>query len=635
MMKRTISVVIAAILFGLLPFALSAQTAKQVKLITTGEGETKDLATKSALRSALAQAFGTFVSANTSILNDELVRDEIATVTSGNISSYKEISCVRSGGYKVTLESVVAIDNLISYAKSHGSSAEFASQTFLANMKMRELNKQNEKEALANLITLLKMFQSNMFTGDITIKDPKKIETGYRVPVELKVYTTATYVQAYNLICNTLSALSLTKSEVEAYESNDEVYTPIWKHNDFKGANFGGNHNFDDFFYLRGSLKETSNFAKQLCEVLNDAYQYVKVCEQGGKRRALSAPMLSEAGNRTLFRFEDGIEGNSISYVLFGPKNGPDARYYPKSWNMPTSADELLTTQTIYFDYTPEELSKITGYEVAASERKDFESLFDQRQQTDLQTLTKLWSQLVKLHSKMFTGEITSVKQLGPSVTSPKCYTVEVESKIYTTAAYVKFHDLLFKTLSELSMTPAEVDECDRYNKTYTVVWKYNRCRDVDKNHTTCSGHKRDDFFYLRTDWETTESFLLRVCKLLNDAYQSVTTVEKGGRRREITPNKKIGFWVVEDHMNSNGAHRPDAFSPKFSDFFRFGKCSALRHDLVTQIRSYDEACNFANLKTQDHEPVTTQSIRLDYTRSQLSAITGYDIIVKDARITE
>ena len=61
----------------------------EVLLIVSGDGSTKEEATKAALRSAIEQAFGTFVSSNTKILNDELVKDEIVTVASGNIKSYK------------------------------------------------------------------------------------------------------------------------------------------------------------------------------------------------------------------------------------------------------------------------------------------------------------------------------------------------------------------------------------------------------------------------------------------------------------------------------------------------------------------------------------------------------------------
>lgn len=60
-----------------------------MELVVTGDGNTKENAVQAALRSAIEQAFGTFVSSNTQILNDELVKDEIATVTTGNIKNTK------------------------------------------------------------------------------------------------------------------------------------------------------------------------------------------------------------------------------------------------------------------------------------------------------------------------------------------------------------------------------------------------------------------------------------------------------------------------------------------------------------------------------------------------------------------
>ena len=71
----------------LMSLTLSAQD-NTIRLTVSGEGATKEEATANALRSAIEQAFGTFVSANTQILNDDIVKDEIATISSGNIQEY-------------------------------------------------------------------------------------------------------------------------------------------------------------------------------------------------------------------------------------------------------------------------------------------------------------------------------------------------------------------------------------------------------------------------------------------------------------------------------------------------------------------------------------------------------------------
>lgn len=79
-------------------------------LTVFGFGETKDEATKIALRSAIEQAFGVFVSSNTQLLNDSLISDEIATISSGNIKHYEYISEQKyENGYSVSLKATEAV----------------------------------------------------------------------------------------------------------------------------------------------------------------------------------------------------------------------------------------------------------------------------------------------------------------------------------------------------------------------------------------------------------------------------------------------------------------------------------------------------------------------------------------------
>lgn len=151
-----------------------------VTLIVSADGSTKDEATKIALRSAIEQAYGTFVSANTTILNDELVKDEIVTVSSGNIVGYKEISCEQmpGGSFFVTLQATVSISKLISYAQSKGAETEFAGATFGMNMKMKELNKKNEEIALNNLVDQVIALYPSAFSYSLTVSEPKLIPGG-------------------------------------------------------------------------------------------------------------------------------------------------------------------------------------------------------------------------------------------------------------------------------------------------------------------------------------------------------------------------------------------------------------------------------------------------------------------------
>lgn len=130
-----------------------AQAVEEVTLVVSSDGATKEDAVKFALRSAIEQAYGTFVSANTSILNDELVKDEIVTVSSGNVKSYEEIvsETLPNGRFFVTLKATVSLSKLISYAQSKGAECEFAGATFGMQVKLEELNRENISKVFENL----------------------------------------------------------------------------------------------------------------------------------------------------------------------------------------------------------------------------------------------------------------------------------------------------------------------------------------------------------------------------------------------------------------------------------------------------------------------------------------------------
>lgn len=123
-----------------------------LEVIASGDGTTKEQATLSALRSALEQTYGTFVSSNTQILNDELVKDEIVSISTGNVKHFEYLSESEINGKNfVTLKAIVSIGHLVSYAKSKGSSAELAGATFAMNVRMARFRDENVFKAINNL----------------------------------------------------------------------------------------------------------------------------------------------------------------------------------------------------------------------------------------------------------------------------------------------------------------------------------------------------------------------------------------------------------------------------------------------------------------------------------------------------
>jgi hypothetical protein len=131
---------------------LFAQNTNDVTLTVVGSGKTIEEAKTNALRSAIEQAYGAFVSSNTEILNDEIVKDEIVSISSGNIKEFKILSQseLTEDLVAMTLSATVSVTQLQSYAQSKGATVEFAGGTVAMNATLTNLNIEAEYEAIKN-----------------------------------------------------------------------------------------------------------------------------------------------------------------------------------------------------------------------------------------------------------------------------------------------------------------------------------------------------------------------------------------------------------------------------------------------------------------------------------------------------
>ena len=209
---KKIFLIISLIFVGI---SLSAQGVDDVTLVVSGDGATKEDATHMALRSAIEQAYGVFVSANTEILNDELVKDEIATVTSGNVKSYKELNAtiLPNGNHMVSLQAVVSTKKLAAYAESKGASCEFAGATFGANFKFLELNRKNTELAFDNLLKQCEAIVPYLFETELEVGIPN---INGQLPVYVTLYSTPNMWKLGDLILSTLKSLQIEQDLLEA-----------------------------------------------------------------------------------------------------------------------------------------------------------------------------------------------------------------------------------------------------------------------------------------------------------------------------------------------------------------------------------------------------------------------------------
>lgn len=246
---------------------VSQSDKKVITLVVNGTGNSKEVAVRNALRSAIEQAFGTFVSANTEVLNDDMVKDEIVTVSSGNILGYKELYCNSNGNnYTVSLLATVSIGNLISYAQNKGMEAELAGATFAMNMKLRKLNKENELKAMENLKKqLCLMAKSGLFDFQIEIGEPhvsadyghfgsdgkwaKDNSHNIAVDVTIKQIVNSKTIEFRETYLKVLYYLALSSQEKDDYRSAGLPFYGYYGHESPNGGHYSLRNKYDQFTF--------------------------------------------------------------------------------------------------------------------------------------------------------------------------------------------------------------------------------------------------------------------------------------------------------------------------------------------------------------------------------------------------
>ena len=200
-----------------------AQDDKTVTLVVSGQGKTQDEAKQNALRSAIEQAFGTFISAKTEILNDNLVKDEIVSVSNGNIQKYEIISeSINSqGAQTVILKATVSVSKLTGFIKSKGIEHELLGELFAFNINQKKLNEKNEIIAIENLKETVSDLLKNSFDFELTVSEPTvnpKNVANFIVPIGVVVKANANVENYKNALLNTLEAISLNAQEKLDYD---------------------------------------------------------------------------------------------------------------------------------------------------------------------------------------------------------------------------------------------------------------------------------------------------------------------------------------------------------------------------------------------------------------------------------
>ena len=271
--------------FLILLITLNSFSQEIIELKTTGFGGNESMAETDALRKAIEEAFGAFISSDTEILNDELIKDEIVTVSNGNIIGFDLISKGKSdsetffGTYKVK----VSLTKLTEYAQSKGVSVEVSGGLFAADMKLKKLYKSNEEKSIRSALFVFdsyikKGFDFNLIVESPTLNPNKKTdEEEYQNNLIVEVSLNKNFIQGVNYINSVFESLTLNELEVQDYNNKNVPLFPVRLTLQKQGKRKRKKTNITKTYYLR-SEKSLKDFFKVSSRIA--AYPFMAIIKK-------------------------------------------------------------------------------------------------------------------------------------------------------------------------------------------------------------------------------------------------------------------------------------------------------------------------------------------------------------------
>jgi hypothetical protein len=227
-----------------------AQDEKTVTLVVSGQGETQEDAKQNALRSAIEQAFGAFISSKPEILNVELVKDEIVMLSNGNIQDFEIISEIQipdGGGFVTFLKATVSVTKLRSFVESKGGEVEFQGGLFGAMIKQQKLKEEAEYKAILNMVDVLYPILGKSLDYSVEVSEPVAYGEDFQLVYSVTVNPNDNYNLFLDYFTKNISSIAMSESEIESYEKlNKPTFALLLTDNqEFKGGDYF-DHNLSD-----------------------------------------------------------------------------------------------------------------------------------------------------------------------------------------------------------------------------------------------------------------------------------------------------------------------------------------------------------------------------------------------------
>jgi hypothetical protein len=218
--------------FYLIIFSFSisvySQNPDEIQLQTNGYGANENEAIMDALRMAVENAYGVFINTSTTIINDQLIEDEIKSLGKGNIIGYTIISQSKiNNTYSVNLKSTVSLSKMMEFGKNSGQEINFNGGLFARNLKLQELYEKNEYSIIKNFIIELNRIYKSVFDYSITYTNPVLASSGrYKVDIQVNTHVNDNSKNIEKILRD-LKFISMDLEDAIAYEKINKPVFPI------------------------------------------------------------------------------------------------------------------------------------------------------------------------------------------------------------------------------------------------------------------------------------------------------------------------------------------------------------------------------------------------------------------------
>ena len=202
-----------------LALSLSAVlSAQEVTIVSIGEGADRSEAQNNAIRSALESTLS-FMTTNTMVENDVIVKDEINIISQGEVSESKILGEgeLPDGRYYVRMEVKLSEKHLIDYFQRTGTSEiEFKGSLFANNITRLQLNEKTELKAIQDLLSMAELYignTMNYYLLDATSPKQTPKSGKWRLNYTVQGQLNANHDELVSLIIPGLKSIALNTNE--------------------------------------------------------------------------------------------------------------------------------------------------------------------------------------------------------------------------------------------------------------------------------------------------------------------------------------------------------------------------------------------------------------------------------------